>query len=87
MHISEKAAETLHNTLQQNEAAVSDVIRIAQTDEGLALAIGAVNAGDETFMHEDRTVLAVPSEIAPALSDATLDTIEDEGTLRLVLRK
>jgi hypothetical protein len=87
MHISDQAAETLHNTLTQNDAATSDVIRIAQTGDGLALAIGAVNDGDETFMHEDRTVLAIPAEIAPALSDATLETIETEGEVRLVLRK
>jgi hypothetical protein len=87
MHISDQAAETLHNTLTQNDAGTDDVIRIAQTGEGLALAIGAVIPGDETFMHEDRTVLAIPSEIAPALSDATLDTVDDDGEVRLVLRK
>jgi len=87
VHISEKAAETLHNTLRQDGVDDADVIRIAQSDDGLALALGRAESGDETFEHEDRTILAIGPDIAPALSDATLDMAEANGEMQLVLRK
>lgn len=87
MHVSQSAAQTLHETLVQNAREESDVIRIAQTEDGLALALGKTMSDDETFDHQDRTVLAIGSDIASALEDTTLDTVEEEGGTRLVLRR
>jgi hypothetical protein len=87
MHISEKAAETLHNTLRQDGVDDRDVIRLAQTDDGIALALGRPSPADETFDHQDRTILAIGPDVAPLLADATLDTAEADGETQLVLRK
>ena len=87
MHVSQNAAQALHDTLMQNGRDDSDVIRIAQTEEGLALALGKTESDDETFDHQDRTVLAIAPEVATALRETTLDTVEEEGGTRLILRK
>lgn len=87
VNVSSKAAEALHATLEQNERDPSDVIRIARTDEGLALAIGSRQDEDQVVEHDDRTILAIEPAIATALEGATLDAVESPEGMQLVIRR
>lgn len=84
LNVSEKAAAVLHESLEQNEADGAEVFRIAMTDGGIALAIGAEQDGDQKIEHDRRTVLAIEPELATAFDGATIDAVETPDGLRLV---
>ena len=46
LNVSQKAAAALQETLDQNRTEDADILRIAQTEQGLALAIGKEHDGD-----------------------------------------
>jgi len=85
IQVSEKAAEALHATLEQNQTDPNDVLRIEQADTGLALSIGAQHDGDRLVDHGDRVILAIDPLVADALSGATIDAVEAPGGLQLVV--
>jgi hypothetical protein len=85
IHVSEKAAEALHATLEENQTDANDVLRIEQSDAGLALSIGAQHDGDQLIDHEERVILAIDPGVSEALSGATIDAIEAPGGLQLVV--
>jgi Fe-S cluster assembly iron-binding protein IscA len=85
IQVSEKAAEALHATLEQNQTEPTDVLRIEQSDAGLALSIGAQHDGDQLVDHGNRVILAIDAEVADALSGATIDAVEAPGGLQLVV--
>ena len=85
IQISEKAAEALHATLEQNQSDPADVLRIEQSDAGLALSIGAQHEGDQLIDHGERVILAIDSAVADALTGATIDAVEAPGGLQLVV--
>ncbi len=84
LSVSEKAAAVLHESLEQNEADGAEVFRIAMTDDGLALAIGMEEDGDQKIEHDRRTVLAIEPELADAFDGATIDAVETPDGVRLV---
>lgn len=85
IQVSDKAAEALHATLEQNQTDPTDVLRIEQSDSGLALSIGAQHDGDQLIDHDDRVILAIDSKVSEALSGATIDAVEAPGGLQLVV--
>ena len=85
IQVSEKAAEALHATLEQNQSDPSDVLRIEQSDTGLALSIGEQHDGDQLVDHEQRVILAIDPAVSEALSGATIDAVEAPGGLQLVV--
>ncbi|MBF6600553.1 MAG: hypothetical protein IVW36_08590 [Dehalococcoidia bacterium] len=82
--VSQKAAAALHDTLDQNRKDDADILRIAQTDQGLALAIGKEHDGDQLIDHDERHILAIEPAVADALDGATLDLTETPEGPRLV---
>jgi Fe-S cluster assembly iron-binding protein IscA len=86
LKVSDAAAATLHDTLERNQAGEDEVLRIEESDEGLALAIGKEREGDETYQHQDRTVLALDRSVASALDGATIDVVDTDDGRRLVLQ-
>jgi hypothetical protein len=85
IQVSEKAAEALRATLEQNQTDPEDVLRIEQSDSGLALSIGAQHDGDQLINHEERVILAIDPGVSDALSGATIDAVEAPGGLQLVV--
>jgi Fe-S cluster assembly iron-binding protein IscA len=84
LNVSEKAAAALNETLEQNSEDSSDILRIAQTDDGLALAIGKEHDGDQVVGYHDRMVLAIEPQLSDALDGATLDLADTPEGPRLV---
>jgi Fe-S cluster assembly iron-binding protein IscA len=84
LNVSEKAREALHHTLDQNEREGSDLLRIALTEEGLALALDKERDGDQLVEHDQRKILAVEPELARELDGATIDAVETPEGMRLV---
>jgi len=85
LNVSERAAEALHATLDENRNEPDDVLRIEQTDTGLALAIGSQRDGDQLIDHDDVTILAIDPAVSQALDGATIDAVESQGGVQLVL--
>jgi Fe-S cluster assembly iron-binding protein IscA len=84
LNVSQKAAAALHETLDQNQSDDDEVLRIAQTEQGLALAIGREHEGDQIVDHEDRHILAIDQSLSDALDGATLDLADTPEGPRLV---
>jgi Fe-S cluster assembly iron-binding protein IscA len=84
LNVSEKAAAALHDTLEENSEDASDILRIAQTDDGMALAIGREHAGDQIVGYGDQHVLAIEPQLSDALDGATLDLADTPEGPRLV---
>jgi Fe-S cluster assembly iron-binding protein IscA len=84
LNVSQKAAAALHETLEQNQSDDDEVLRIAQTEQGLALAIGREHEGDQIVDHEDRHILAIDQSLSDALDGATLDLADTPEGPRLV---
>jgi Fe-S cluster assembly iron-binding protein IscA len=82
--VSEKAAAALHETLDQNSTGDGDILRIAQTEQGLALAIGKEHDGDQVVAHDHTNILAIEPDLADALDGATLDLADTPEGPRLV---
>ena len=84
--VSYVASELLERMLSTGEDRDDLVIRVTATDDGLELAIGTVQPGDETFAHTERTVLAIDVQISEWLANKKLDVeiIDDEPELTLV---
>ena len=82
--VSDKAAAALHETLEQNSDDDGDILRIAQTEQGLALAIGREHDGDQIVEHDNTSILAIEPELADALDGATLDLADTPEGPRLV---
>jgi hypothetical protein len=85
IQVSDKAAEALHATLEQNQTDPDDVLRIEQSETGLSLSIGAQHDGDQLIGHDDRVILAIDPAVSEALSGATIDAVEAPGGLQLVV--
>lgn len=67
------------------EAPDDAVVRLAASDDALSMFLGDKQEGDETFHHGGRVVLAVESELAGLLGDASIDVEETEDGPQLVL--
>jgi len=85
IQVSDRAAEALHATLEQNQTAPDDVLRIEHSEIGLALALGSQHDGDQLVNHADRVILAIDSSISESLSGATIDAVEAPGGIQLVV--
>lgn len=84
LQVSDRAAAVLHETLDENTEDTQDVLRLAMTEEGLALAVGGQQDGDQVVEHEARPVLAVPRDLAGLLDGASIDAVETPEGVRLV---
>lgn len=84
LQVSERAAAILHETLDENTDDASDVLRLAMTEDGLALAIGAQEDGDQVVEHAQRAVLAIPRDLSGLLDGASIDAVETPEGTRLV---
>jgi hypothetical protein len=85
LKVSEKAAAALYEALDANGADPSDVFRLSATMDGIDLAIGQREDGDQIVSHHSRDVLAVEHDASDALDNATLDAVETDDGPRLVL--
>ena len=84
LNVSRKAAAALQETLDQNRTEDADILRIAQTEQGLALAIGKEHDGDQVVDHDEHHILAIDPSLADALDGATLDLADTPEGPRLV---
>jgi Fe-S cluster assembly iron-binding protein IscA len=84
INVTDKAAEVLHRSLEENEESDDDMFRIEMTDEGIGLALGAEREGDQLIQHDQRAVLAIEHDLAQALDGASIDAVETPDGTRLV---
>jgi hypothetical protein len=85
--VTEEALAHVAYQLAHAGAPGGTVVRLVPHDNGLALKPGPIETGDQTFDHDGRPVIAVPSALAEDLKNVVLQAEEtDEGT-RLQLRE
>lgn len=78
--ITETAGAHLAGLLEREEAPEDVVVRLEQSEDGLAIRLGNAHPGDSAFTHEGRTVLVLDDEICQELADSKLDVEDtDEG--------
>lgn len=82
--LTESAGTRLTQLLSENPD--DTVVRLVPAQNGLALELSAVQSGDVTVAHGERTVLAMGAEVNEALADKTLDVQETEQGVQLTLR-
>ena len=86
LNVTENAAKTLHETLQENRTEETQVLRLTSSQDGLGLALDTEQEGDQIVEHEQEKVLVVAPAIAEALTGATFDAVDTPEGKRLVLQ-
>lgn len=85
LNVTENAAGHLAQILEQ--APEDAVVRFVPEGNSLALRLDNERPGDTTFAHGEKTVLALDSQVAEALSEKTLDVQPTpEGQPQLALQ-
>jgi Fe-S cluster assembly iron-binding protein IscA len=85
VNVTDYAASTLSQTLQENATKDGQVLRLAPAQEGLALVLDEEQDGDHVIVHEDRKVLVIEREIAESLSGSVIDAVETPEGRRFVV--
>jgi Fe-S cluster assembly iron-binding protein IscA len=83
--LTESAGAHLAELLTQAQCPDEVAVRIMREGEGWALQTDTARPGDETFEHEEKTVLVLDEEAATLLTDMTLDIESGETGPSLVL--
>ncbi|MGH7201682.1 MAG: hypothetical protein ACREJB_13825 [Planctomycetaceae bacterium] len=73
LKVTDNAGVLLNRMLETAGAPEGAVARIASGDAGFTLGVDEVRAGDETYEHDGKTVLAVNESVSQALGNQTLD--------------
>jgi hypothetical protein len=82
LSVSNPALQQLHGSLPESTHA-NKCFRIMPKDEtNLTLKFMEVEESDTTFEYQERTVLALPKDLAPLCKNKRLD-VNDEGQLEL----
>jgi len=81
LHLTDTARVFLADLLKEAEAPEDIAVRIVIENDEIALRQSSEIPGDQTFRHEDRTVLLLDPDAAELLAETTLDASGD----RLVL--
>jgi len=85
--VSDRALAVMANALDAGELAEEQVLRLAMGEDGeYGLVIGEVREGDEIISRDERPVLYIDSETAPAIHGATLDVADGVSPVRLALK-
>lgn len=83
--VTDTAAAHLAELLDNADASEDAVVRFVPQGQSLALQLGNEQAGDQTFQHGDKVVLAVEPEIAAVLADKKLELQPTEQGDRLAI--
>lgn len=86
LNVTDKAAATLHATLDANDPEADQVLRLRQSAEGLGLVMDEEREGDQVVAHEERSVLVIEPAVAQALDGAVIDAVDTPEGQRLVLQ-
>lgn len=82
LSVSNPALKQLHSSLPKSNSAGKSFRIMPQDETNLTLKYMTVEDGDTTFEYEERTVLALPRELAPLCENKRLD-LNDDGQLEL----
>lgn len=82
LSVSNPALQQLHKSLPESVNANMCYRIMPQDDSHLTLKYMTVEDGDMTYEYQERTVLALPRELAPLCENKRLE-INDEGQLEL----
>jgi len=82
LSVSNPALQQLHVSLPESVNANMCFRIMPQDESNLTLKYMEVEDSDTTFEYEERTVLALPRELAPLCENKRLD-INDDGQLEL----
>ena len=85
LNVTEHAASTLSETLQETATSETQVLRLAPAKEGLALVLDEEHEGDQVIMHKSRKVLVIEREVAESLSGSVIDAVETPEGRRFVV--
>ena len=84
--LTESASAHLNDLLAKSDAPDDAAARFVPGEQGLRLVLDQPRDGDQTFDHEDKTVLVMEPQVAQFLEQATLDTEKTEQGEQLTLR-
>lgn len=86
LSVTDKALEFLAALVDRAQVSEGAAVRIVARQEGWGIEMDQPGPEDETFEHEERTVLILAASVAETLQDNTLDVHDTPEGLRLQLR-
>lgn len=81
--VTQSASQHLSELL--SDAPEEAVVRFVPHESGLAVQLDNVRPGDQTFEHDEKTILALDPQVSEALADRTLDVQDTEQGPQLAI--
>ncbi len=86
MSVTDKALELLAGVVDRAQAGEGAAVRIVAQPEGWGIEMDRRRPEDDSFEHDDRTVLILDPSVSESLQDSTLDVYNTPEGLRLRVR-
>ncbi len=85
LNASDAACAFISEMLTSSEAPDESAVRIAIEEDQLSMKLDEEKPGDETFLHEGKTVLLVDAEMSQVLDGKMLDVEDTEEGPKLTV--
>jgi Fe-S cluster assembly iron-binding protein IscA len=86
MNVTVRAADVLHQALDEEQADESRALRVTLAEEGgYRLGVDDEREGDDVIEHDGRKILLMEPAVARALDEVTLDVVAADGGTQLAL--
>ena len=85
LNASDAACAFISELLTSSEASDESAVRIAIEENQLSMKLDEEKPGDETFLHEGKTILLVDAEISQVLDGKTLEFEDTEEGPKLMV--
>ena len=85
LNASDAACAFISELLTSSEAPDESAVRIVLEENQLSMKLDEEKPGDETILHEGKTILLVDAEISQVLDGKTLEFEDTEEGLKLTV--
>ncbi len=85
--LTDLAATILAQTLEETPRKKGQILRLIQNEDGCGLEMDIPRKGDQVIKHNDEAVLLVNPELNEFLGDVTVDIVERQGGVQVVLQE
>jgi Fe-S cluster assembly iron-binding protein IscA len=87
INVTEKAAEALDSTLQENQPEQTDqLLRLRASEQGFSLTLDEQRAGDQVISCNDKPVMLVDAAVSSQLDGAVVDVVSTPDGSQLVIQ-
>ncbi len=85
LNASDAACAFISEMLTSSEAPDDDAVRLVIEEDQLSMKLDEEKPGDETFLHEGKTILLVDAEMSQVLDGKMLDVEDTEEGPKLTV--